>query len=476
MLTDLSFLERGKPFPPDCTKHRLARYKDNRDLFEDKHERVYKEQFKRIDRVIGNFSEVVSYAVIANFQKLLSTKTADLVFGDAPKISAADDNIQDVLNKIIIDTQLWDKLYMSAIDVSRYGDTIIMQTADNVDVVAPALWYPVVDQFNLRQFKYHVFGYTYLIDTKSKQYGLKVQIHDPLNPGKCQEQLFELEGNETSDFKIGKPLQKPKDILVDTQLNTCPVYRVSNMLTSDRIFGIDDYRSVDSIISELMVRVSQVSKVLDKFASPSMTGPASALEYSELTQQYRVKVGNYFPRNNESDPKPEYLIWDASMDANFKQIEQLTNLLYTISEMGSAIFGDLSNKTGDVPSGSALRRLMMSPLAKARRIANRYDHVVKKLLSSLAQQRGTEITPQDITITWCDGLPADPAEDANIANVRTGGKPTLSQWTAIKRLDDMSDTDADAELEMIRGDDVESTAGTFPPMEDDTMVVDDGNE
>lgn len=470
MLTDLSFLERGKPFPPDCTKNRLKRYKENKELFEDKHENVYREQFRRIDRVIGNFSMVISYAVIANFQKLLSTKTADLVFGESPKISVSDDNIQAVLNQIVIDTQLWDKLYMSAIDASRYGDTVIMQTKTNVDVVSPTLWFPVVDQFNLRQFKYHVFCYPYLIDTERKQYGLKVQIHEPNDPGVCQEQLYMLNGHPGS-FKIGKALQKAKDILIETALDSCPVYRVSNMLTSDRIFGLDDYRSVDSIISEIMVRVSQVSKVLDKFASPSMTGPASALEFDETAQEYRVKVGNFFPRNNESDPKPEYLIWDASMDANFKQIEQLTNLLYTISEMGSAIFGDLSNKTGDVPSGSALRRLMMSPLAKARRIANRYDPVIKKLLSNLAQQRGTEIKPADITITWCDGLPADPAENANIANIRTGGKPTLSQWTAIKRLDDMSDSDADAELGLIQGDETVASAGTMPPLEDNTAVV-----
>ncbi len=92
-----------------------------------------------------------------------------------------------------------------------------------------------------------------------------------------------------------------------------------------------------------------------------------------------AKVGDYFPCASDT-VKPEYLVWDASMDANFKQIELLTNQLYTISEMGSAVFGDLTNKTGDVPSGSALRRLMMSPLAKARRIANRFDPILKKSL------------------------------------------------------------------------------------------------
>lgn len=175
-----------------------------------------------------------------------------------------------------------------------------------------------------------------------------------------------------------------------------------------------------------------------------------------------AKVGDYFPCDNDTI-KPEYLVWDASMDANFKQIELLTNQLYTISEMGSAVFGDLTNKAGDVPSGSALRRLMMSPLAKARRIANRFDPILKKLISASAEILGTKLH-EEITITWHDGLPADPAEDAEIMSVRTGGKATLSQYTAIQRLDDMSAADTDAELAMIRSDDIDSSLGSEEPL------------
>ena len=64
MLTDLDWLDTGKPFPPECAKNRLLRYREHRELFEDKHENVYREQFRRIERVIGNFSEIISYATI----------------------------------------------------------------------------------------------------------------------------------------------------------------------------------------------------------------------------------------------------------------------------------------------------------------------------------------------------------------------------------------------------------------------------
>lgn len=466
MLTDLSWLDIGQPFPPLCTRNRLQRYKENRALFEDKHGFVYEEQFERIERVIGNFGSVISYATVINYQKLISLKTADLVFGEKPNITVADDKKQAVIDNIVINTELFDKLYMSAIDFSRYGDSIIMPTADsNIDVVSPALWFPVVDKINIRRFKYHVFGFIYLINSESQSYGLRVQIHDPKNPTECEERNYMLSGKSMSEFKIAKDLTKKKEMKLQTHLDTCPVYRISNLITSDRLFGLDDYRSVDSLISELMVRISQISKVLDKFAQPSMTGPQSALQFDELTGQWVLKIGNYFPRNSPEDPEPKYITWDAGMEANFKQIELIINQLYTISEMGSALLGDLSNKTGDVPSGSALRRLMMSPLAKARRVANRYDTPIKKLLSTLAKMQGVDISPAEITIKWNDGLPPDPAEDAEIASVRTGGKPTLSQSTAIKRMDNMSSAEVDEELAQIRADTLENSAGSMPLLE-----------
>ena len=253
--------------------------------------------------------------------------------------------------------------------------------------------------------------------------------------------------------------------MLETSLSVCPVFRVSNTLTSDRVFGIDDYQSIDSIISELMVRISQISRVLDKHANPSMTGPESALEKDEATDEWRIRVGDYFPRRSNDDPPMAYVTWDASMDANFKQIDLLINQLYTISEMGSAVFGDLTSKTGEVPSGSALRRLMMSPLAKARRIANSFDPALKGIICACAAVYGEALSPQDISIKWNDGLPNDEVENANIMHIRTGNKPTISQHTAIKRLDNMTDADAAAELEEIRGDEAERDMGTEIPQE-----------
>lgn len=465
-LTDLSFLETGKPFPPDCEKERLERYRDNKLLFEDEHAQVYKEQFNRIERIIGNFEKAVSYATIFNFQKLTTIKTADFVFGEPPEISISDDSKNSVIQKIIFDTDFWNKMYMSVIDLSRYGDSVIQVAKAaggkaRIDVTSPVWWFPVVDKDNIKQFDYHCFCRVFILDSRKKMWGLRVHIHKPDEPGRCEEHVYRLDG-QPGGFRIGKEMTKENELIIETEMNVCPVFRVSNLATSDRCFGIDDYSSIDSIVSEIIVRVSQVSKVLDKFSSPAMTGPSSALQFNEGSQQWELRMSDYYIRNNDTDPKPEMITWDADLEANFKQIELLINQLYTISEMGSAVFGDLSHSTGNVTSGSALKRLMISPLAKAKRIAGRYDRVIKQILALSAEIYGVLIEPQEISITWKDGLPSDPVEEANIMNVRTGGKATLSRYTAIKRYDRMSDSDADAEIAMIDSDEDAATMGETP--------------
>jgi hypothetical protein len=122
----------------------------------------------------------------------------------------------------------------------------------------------------------------------------------------------------------------------------------------------------------------------------------------------------------------------------------LTNYLYTISEMGSAIFGDIK---GSVESGSALKRLMVSPLAKVNRIRMRLDHALKNALKLCGQLDGVKL--DDVSIVWQDGLPGDPVEESLIMFQRTAQKATMSQKRAMMTFDGLTEADAEADLEQI---------------------------
>lgn len=456
MLTNLNWLNPGAEWPPPSEKLRMDMYDNNRKLFENNHAEVYREDLKRIERVIGNFNDVISYPVILNFQKLMSLKIADLLIGDPPQITAGEPNSkeQESVLKIKQNSNLDNIVYETAIDVSRYGDGLLyIRERDGqgiIDITQPPYWYPVVNPENVKEIMYHVIAWDYETEENGqKRKYIKAFIHEKGS--------YEIRKLQVSTSEYGNNIRPTiqgivESSRVNTNLTDFAIIQIPNVITSDRVTGIDDYSDIDSIIAELLVRVGQIARILDKHASPSMQGPLGALEQDPATGEWRFKAGNYIPRNSKDDPEASYIVWDGHLEANFKQMERLINFLYTISEMGSAIFGDLSGQTGQVPSGSALRRLMISPLAKVNRIRMRFDPGLKKAIKLCSQLGGDgviDLTDYDISITWQDGLPNDPVEEADIMDKRVG-KPTMSQRRALKTFDTMSDDDADDELMLIQ--------------------------
>jgi hypothetical protein len=446
MLTNLNFLDIGQKFPPDSEVDRMTMYVDHKALFECNHVEVYKDELKRIERIIANFQDIVSYPVIFNFQKLMSLKIADLLLGEPPTITSK--TAQQTIDTIKETSDLVNTMYQAAIDVSRYGDGLLEISKENdhglIDVTQPSIWYPVVDPVNVHRITYHVIAWI-------EENKLSVRVHS--------------KGSyETREYLIDNGIIQKETatrMIVKTGLSDFAIVQIPNVLTSDKITGIDDYTDIDSIVADIMVRVGQIDRILDKHASPSVQGPASALERDALTGEYRLKMGGYFARDTNDDPEVKYITWDGQLDANFKQIEKLTQMLYTISEMGSAVFGDLTTSTGQIPSGSALKRLMISPLAKVNRIRMRFDPAMKKAIQLCSELGGIGIKKiTDVAIKWADGIPTDEVENAAIMKSRTADGKTMSAYRALKVYDGMTDEEADEE--MARIEDEEETPTTVP--------------
>lgn len=472
MLTNLDFLNVGAKWPPESEIQRLLRYEENRKLFENEHADVYAAAFKRIERVIGNFEQVVSYATVVNFQKKISVKTADFLWIEPPKIKAGDDDSPEqlALQEIIDRSDLYNTGYMNTLDVSRYGDGLLLVykegTSGRIDVTQPNIWFKVVNPLNIQRAIYHVLATA--IGKKGEKRTLSVQIH---SRGSYEERTYSLiEG--VGQGKTGEHLGPFTSNIVQTGLSDFAVIQIPNIITSDRIYGIDDYNDVDSIISEILVRLSQISKVLDKHADPSVQGPLSSLEKDPATGQWKLKLGNFFARADKEDPPVEYVVWDGQLDAAFKQVEKLIELLAVISEMGTAVFGNAEN-TGVAASGTALRLRYVSLLAKIKRVSLRYTPALVQALKLCSELGGTPLTKAAINVVWQDGLPNDEKERAEIAKVRTGDKPTMSQHEAIMYLDGKSNKQADQSYEQILEEEAAAApapaAGSFPDNEPDDI-------
>jgi hypothetical protein len=406
-LTDLSFLEKGQVWPPKGEQKRLERMSGNKRLFEGDHWAVFSDWIRLL-----RDDKKATMEIIINFHKRLSLLWGDLLFGETPKIRA---EAQETLDAFIEQNELVLKAYQVVLDLSRYGTGIFKLryngTRTVVDVVPPNLWFPVVSEDDIRETKQHVLAWEYekrvpaMMGYKTFKF-LKVEIHER---DKVTTRTYTLKDNMITGML--------EESVVEHNLDEFLVIPVFNIIPSDKIHGIDDYKDLDSLVQEIMIRFGQIARILDKHADPNMYGPDSAMELDPETGEYVFRGGGkYFPIAPGEDA-PGYVVWDGRIESSFKEIEMLMEQLYLVSETTPAAFGQMKN--GLAESGSALKRLLMAPLAHVNRIRMQFDPKLKKVIT-LANRLEIEYGELDsdkidkVAIEWQDGLPKDDKEVADI--------------------------------------------------------------
>jgi len=431
LLTSLDFLKAGNTWPPPDEAERLSRYNQNRLLFEGKHEQVFAQWVKLL-----RDDQQATLEIILNWHKRLSTLFADLLLGEPPRITAGNKNSpeQTTLERLTQDNQLHNTAYEVALDVSRYGTGLFKIRFDQraiIETQQPGIWYLVVAADNIRETLAQVLAYVYEVEEmgmfgrRHKRQYLKTELHEK---GKIT--------TTTQYLKDGKIDAVKEQTEISTGVDEFLIVPVNNVLTSDRIMGKDDYIDLDSLIQELEIRVAQISRILDKHADPNMYGPDAALVQDSKTGEWLFRGGGkYFPVGQGETP-PGYFTWDGQLEAAFKQIDLLMEQLYVLSETSAAAFGQL--KSGMAESGTALRRLMLAPLAKVNRLRMRFDPALKKVLKLAAELEAAQgmrgaVKFESIDIAWQDGLPGDDKEQAEIHSILVQSG-LISRETALKRL------------------------------------------
>lgn len=433
MLTDLNWLDKGKPYPPPAEAERIKTYEANEKLFLTKHSDVWKPAYEEISRRLKKRN--INVDTVFNYQQLLTKKTADFVCGDPPTIETGDDT--DLLSKMLEAQQWGTKLYEAFIDVSRYGNAVPKLVGNRLTAVAPRYWFPIVDPSDLKFVVKNVIAYPVTPDSRGVMTELYAEIH---GIGRIETRLYKFDGEKS---EIGELKQAGKT--QETGLDAFAVLPLTNVTHSGSVYGLDDYAVVNSIVSKIMWRLHCADNILDKHSEPSVSGPSSALELDPKTGMYFLNLGTYFKRNTEQDPDLKYITWDGNLESNFKEIETLLNQLYTLCEMGQA-FSEAAGGTAD--SGEALKLRMVSPRIKAARLVNINSATVKRIIALLAQTNGIDLNYDSLTLRWNDGLPVDDKERTETLSLATGGKAIMSQYAAMKQLG-LTDDEVEAELEQM---------------------------
>ena len=484
MLYNLDWLKEGKPFPPLCEKPRLRKYLDNEVIFENDcwalHNDVFNQAAARITRVIGNFESYISFPVLFNFQRLLSLKTADLVAGEYPTITSGTEEGNEVINEIRSFTDFDNKLYSTVIDLSRFGDAIWRKYKSDDEGKytfcswTPMEWFPIVSQDGTYQEIKQVLAWPAVIGPEeNRNYELHVQVHErglytfyrfQLSAASiCRRAL--LDGSAT----IGRLLEKK---VVRTGLKENAVVHLKPYSVTGTIYGDDDYTPITSIVTELMVRISQISNILDKHADPALAGPASMLRTDPDTGELYFEKGKFYAIQGAESP-PQYITWNGQLDSAFKECEFLINQLYILSEMGAAILG--ANDGGSqAVSGNALRLKMVNPLAKVRRISNNMTKSVKELFVSLSTsgfEKALEF--KDISVSWKDGLPNDPREQTELIKLLTGESKIMPLQDALEAHLNLSPSEARRWIASLTTTTTQNKEDTFNEESNRTSSVDE---
>lgn len=425
MLFDLNWLQTGKEFPPPSERERLKTYKDNRALFEGDMAEVLEPYRRRVMGISQRFCTELgtadNFELDLNYFQLLTLKTGDLIVGEPPTVTVDGGN---KLDEIIAHTDFNGKLLDAVYDMSRYGDAVLRLKIDpdskkNFVVIAPDMWFPIVNQEDTTEVQCHVLAWITCINPDeriegNKRYELNAQVH---YPGKYISYKWAIKDAihgavvvdanglniKTDRFIIGQLISKSEPTL--TGFKGFAVIPLHNARTSNRVYGINDYDRITPLVAELQVRYALESLILDKHSAPTMYAPDNAFKTDE-NGEYYLPTGGAIPVG-DGEPPPGYLTWDASLSANHDMINRLEKHLYSLSEMGAIVNDDAF---GASQGFEALETRMTNARLKARRLSSRLTRPIQQLLSELSG-----FDADKISLYWNDGIPNNEYRETDIA-------------------------------------------------------------
>lgn len=419
--------------------------------------------------------------VVANFNGLVAKVAADTLFGEPVTIKSEQN--KDWLADLWHTNRLQTQCFESAISNSALGDSIFRVRTENEEIrfedVHPSLYFPHVDRLNPRKKPTVEELAWVVVFGKDKRYLIR-EIH---GHGWIETRVLKLkprEGMITTQEEI------EREILVaefnrETDSNLVPyvetgiddhnlLFHIPNyrLVGSREYFGTSDFLDTETLQFALNNRLTKIDNVLDQHSDPILAVPPGVLD--ENGRVKRESFNMFEIRPDEADGlKPEYIVWNANLDAAFKEIDKLVEFLFMASEVSPEVLG---LGEGQAESGRALKMRMLRTLAKRNRKRLYYDQALTEMLE-IAQRlslNGYKVNGERVsvletpTLIWTDGVIDDPVETSELAisQVDAGVK---SKLTAIQEINGYTEEEAQAELERINEDqaDFEATITKTTP-------------
>lgn len=464
--------EAGEVYPSPSHEARIKRYKDNKMLFKGEHLEVLKKHFPALHEQYRN-----TVFVAINLPSVIAKKSADFLFGESAVISAGkEDNSpeQKAIERFSTENDLNILNYESALSNAYRGDAFykvrygqeyggyLPKEIDAYRVIIeaqnPEYVFPETMQGDANKvICYHV-AYPVLLDEARDEWILKVESH---YAGAIRYREFVI--NPLVQNHLGEVLQWtieaeiiPASTVVKTGVPFPLIVHVPNYATDDSWEGIDDISEHYSLIFQISHRLSAIADILDKHSNPAMAVPMGTLEEDENgVPQFRVGIDKVFEIMDKQEIIPQYITWNGELQSAFQELEKLIELFFTLTEVPMVSLGAGDSGTSG-SSGLSIKFRMSSMISKVNRKRQYYEKALKRVfkIAQLLEKQvfgdklDYEVT--DVKIHFKDGLPNDEMEQATIYSTRLAGMPTISQKTALMKLDGLTEEQADRELERMK--------------------------
>ena len=471
-VSNANFFRVGEYFPPVAHRERIDRYKRNRKLFKGEHFDVFK-NYNGAKR-----NQDLLY-VSVNLAGIIAKKSADFLFGEEVQIVAGNGNDskeQIAFDRLFEDNDLNIKTYESALSNAYRGDSFFKVRYGQeyggqlpievdkprviIDAVNPENVYPETSIYDAnRIIAYHIAVPVEVVIDGQDRWQLFTESH---YAGRIEYRVFNInpiEGRtygtykEVSTWKIENEVISAREI-VNTGVAMPLVIHIPNFSTDDTWEGIDDLTEHLPVLEEINLRLTEISSIISKHSDPAMAIPSGLLgEDIDGNPIFNVARDKVFEVMGKDDIIPQYVTWEGQLAHAFAELDRLVELLLTTAEIPAVALGKGDAGTSG-SSGLAIKFRMNSLLAKTNRKRTYYEKGLKQLyVTAQMLEKALGIADYEVTIpklTFQDGLPTDAAEVATVMNIRTGGMKTLSQKTAIMRMENMTEAQAELEIERIR--------------------------
>lgn len=415
MLTDLSFIAAGKPWPPEDPDeaNRLKEHAFNRAIYNNLHDQVFS---KFAAYLRDKADDDKKMAIILGWGEKATTNYINLCIGEAPDVEIdGKDSLEERPDEEVL------------IDVSRYGIGLYEITQDGILPQNPENCYIVNSPGNIRNVTHYVFFSQFKVE---KQDFIKFTIH---GKGFIQHLVYCLKEGKLGEKQDLKQFTAFAGLQIDAEgyqkpiANNILIVRVDNALSSERRYGRSDYTpAVVSLIEALELAFSRREEVLAKFARPVFMAPESAFNhFNHAKQQWEIRLDAPLMVEPGS-VEAKYLTWQAELGAVENAIKDKMDQLMQMLDLVK------QEELGKAESGTALAFRLIPTTSRVRKFASGLKKAIPKVLSlkskldvALKIQGAVAFEPADVSVTIQDGIPADPTEEANINSVKATTLATL---------------------------------------------------